>query len=280
MLVKEAEAAEAIRLRAEVPALADRNTVLEGEKNDLDVKVADLAVTVKVREQEVADLDGVVTSVKVSSAGLQEKVTAYENFIGQLEKFQDDRMREMEENFDKLDTDLVELVLHLEERFYPHLLTTISGRRWLLTHGLELAITKCLNSTEYLSSLGAAIGKAVEKELKSNKEAGIDTIMNLLRLKDSLTGRLGLTESCLQFPVRGSCFPSRPLNLYAPFPSASVTSYGPSYFGPSFPVSSARLASLLRYTKSPGLKLMLRVTPPNLGRSGMLNIRGRYFIVQ
>ncbi|GJW25214.1 hypothetical protein Tco_0039025 [Tanacetum coccineum] len=254
----EAEATEAIRLRAEVQTLADRNTVLEGEKSDLDVKVADLAATVKVREQEVADLDAVVASVKVhndnlsdqvhtlevSSAGLQEKVTAYENFIGQLEKFQDDRMREMNEKFDKLDTDLVELALHLEEKFYPHLLTTISGRRWLLTHGLELAIAKCLNSTEYLSALGAAIGKAIEKgmqeglsagithgaagrvltdvaaynpsaeadylsalqrlqsvnfslitELKSNKDASVDTIMNLLRLEDSLAERLGLTES-------------------------------------------------------------------------------------
>ncbi|GKC97265.1 hypothetical protein Tco_1167540, partial [Tanacetum coccineum] len=114
----------------------------------------------------------------------------------------------------------------------------ISGRRWLLTHGLELAIARCLNSTEYLSSLGAAIGKAVEKgmheglstkiihdaagrvltdvaaynlsakadylsalqrlqsvnfslitELKSNKEASIDTIINLLRLEDSLAER-------------------------------------------------------------------------------------------
>ncbi|GKB46781.1 hypothetical protein Tco_0897534, partial [Tanacetum coccineum] len=47
----------------------------------------------------------------------------------------------------------------------------------------------------------------------------------------------------------GSCFPSRSLNLYAPFPSASVTSYGPSHLGPSFLVSSTLLASLLRYTR-------------------------------
>ncbi|GKB78476.1 hypothetical protein Tco_0945371 [Tanacetum coccineum] len=221
----------------------------EGEKSELDVKVADLAATVKVREEEVADLDAMVTSVKVhtlevSSIGLQEKVIAYESFIGRLEKFQDDRMREMNENFDKLDIDLVELALHLEERFYPHLLTIIVGRRWLLSHGLELAIAKCLNSTKYLSFLGAAIGKAVEKgmqeglsagithdaegrvltdvaaynpsakadyltalqclqsvnfslitELKSNKDASIDTIMNLLCLEDSLAERLGLIES-------------------------------------------------------------------------------------
>ncbi|GJZ11958.1 hypothetical protein Tco_0546717 [Tanacetum coccineum] len=255
LLVKEAEA---IRLHDEVQTLADRNIVLEREKGELDIKVADLVATVKVREQEVADLDAMVISVKfhndnltdqvhkleASSAVLQDKVMAYDNFIGQLEKFQDDRIREMNEKFNKLDTNLVELALHLEERFYPHLLTTISGRRWLLTHGLELAISKCLKSTEYLSSLGAVIGKAVEKgmqeglsagithgavgrvltdvaaynpsakadylaalqrlqsvnfslisELKSNKDASIDTIMNLLRLEDSLTERLTLAES-------------------------------------------------------------------------------------
>ncbi|GJW75316.1 hypothetical protein Tco_0134686 [Tanacetum coccineum] len=55
--------------------------------------------------------------------------------------------------------------------------------------------------------------------------------------------------------VRGSSLPLRSFNLYDPYPSASVTSYGPSHLGPNFPVSSTRLASLLRYTKSPGLKL-------------------------
>ncbi|GKA02194.1 hypothetical protein Tco_0674859, partial [Tanacetum coccineum] len=58
--------------------------------------------------------------------------------------------------------------------------------------------------------------------------------------------------------LRGSSFPLRFFSLYDPFPSASVTSYGPSHLGPSFPVSSAWLASLLQYTKSPGLKLVFR----------------------
>ncbi|GJS70070.1 hypothetical protein Tco_0702911 [Tanacetum coccineum] len=71
LLLKEAEVAEAIRLRTEasnfeaiekslqdeVKTLKERNTTLEKEKNELDVKVADLAASTKVREQEVADLD-------------------------------------------------------------------------------------------------------------------------------------------------------------------------------------------------------------------------------
>nr|GEZ24595.1 hypothetical protein [Tanacetum cinerariifolium] len=210
LLLKEAEAAKAIRLRA------------EREKNELSVKVTDLSASVKVKEQEVADLDAQVTAIKlhndnlvgqvheleISSTGLQEKVAAYEDFISQLEKFQDEKLEE------------------------------------LLTYGMELAVVKCMNSTEYLSALGAAISKAVEKgmqeglsagithgakgrkladvaaynpsaeadylsslqhlqnvnffliaELKSNKDASVDTRMNLLRLDDVLAERLGLTES-------------------------------------------------------------------------------------
>ncbi|GJZ09740.1 hypothetical protein Tco_0544023 [Tanacetum coccineum] len=60
------------------------------------------------------------------------------------------------------------------------------------------------------------------------------------------------------FQVRGKDSPLRSLSLYAPLPSASVTSYGPSHLGPSFPPSSAWLASLLRYTRSTGLKLVWR----------------------
>nr|GEW71048.1 putative WD40/YVTN repeat-like-containing domain-containing protein [Tanacetum cinerariifolium] len=244
LLLKEAEAAESIRLRAEV---------FKFESTE-----QSLRASVKVREHEVADLDAQVTAVKlqndnlvgqvheleISFVGLQEKVAAYEGFISQLEKFQDEKLEEVNEKFDKLCVDFVEMAPHLEEKFYPHLLTTISGRRWLLTYDMELAVAKCLNSTEYLSALGAAISKAVEKgmqeglsagithgaegrqladvaaynpsaeadylsalqhlrsvnfslisELKSNKDACVDTVMILPRLDDVLTERLGLTKS-------------------------------------------------------------------------------------
>ncbi|GJX35085.1 hypothetical protein Tco_0246642 [Tanacetum coccineum] len=228
LLLKEAEAAEAIRLRVEackfetvkkslqveVEALKEHNTILEKKKNELDVKVVDLVASVKVREQEVADLDAVVASVKsqndnlvnqvheleASSAILREKVTVSEDCMGQL-------------------------------------------KRWLLTYNIELAVAKCLNSSEYLSALGAAIGKAIEKgkqyglaarithgkegrdladvaaynpstevdyvftlqqlqsvnfslltELKLNKDLSVETLMNILLLEETLTKRLGLNE--------------------------------------------------------------------------------------
>ncbi|GKB62317.1 hypothetical protein Tco_0918503 [Tanacetum coccineum] len=214
LLVKEAESVEAI------------------QSTDLGVKVADLAASVKVREQEVADLDaqvafaksqsdnfaGRVHELETSSAGLQEKVTTYENCMGKLEEFQDEQIRVMNDKFEKLYVDFVEMALHLEEKLYPHLLTTIAGRRWLLTYGVKLAIVKCLHSPEYLSTLGVAISRAIKKgmqdglaagithgqagcellllsELKSNKDASTDTLMNILRLDEPLAKRLGLDES-------------------------------------------------------------------------------------
>ncbi|GKE23119.1 hypothetical protein Tco_1434631, partial [Tanacetum coccineum] len=222
LLLREAEAAEAIRLyteasnfetvkkflRDEMNTLKESNAILEKEQNALDLKVTDLEASDVSKERELTDLNALVTSVKsqndnladrvceleISSSGLQEKITMYENCMEQLEKLQDDQMKVVNDKFDKL---------------------------WLLTHGMELAIVNCLNSPEYLSALGAAIGKAIEKgmqdglsdgithgkegrlqnvnfsllaRLKSNKDDSVETVMGILRLEGPLAEKLGLNE--------------------------------------------------------------------------------------
>ncbi|GJX58847.1 hypothetical protein Tco_0290237 [Tanacetum coccineum] len=191
---EEAEAPEAIRLRAEaskfevaerslrdeMKVLKEQNAALEQEKIDLSVKVADLAASVKVREQEVVDLDAQVTFAKSQmwhelrhrSAGLQEKVMAYEGFIDQLEKFQDEKIKE-------------------------------EGLSARITHGAEgrkltdVAAYNPSAEADYLSALQRlqSVNFSLITELRANKDASIDTIMNLLRLEDTLAERLGLTKS-------------------------------------------------------------------------------------
>ncbi|GKD10616.1 hypothetical protein Tco_1190301 [Tanacetum coccineum] len=92
LLVKETKAEEAIHLRAEaskfkvaekslqdeIKSLKERNTALEEDKGVLDVKVADLAATVKVREQEAADSDAMVTTVKLQNDRLADHVRELE----------------------------------------------------------------------------------------------------------------------------------------------------------------------------------------------------------
>nr|GEW40731.1 hypothetical protein [Tanacetum cinerariifolium]GEW43505.1 hypothetical protein [Tanacetum cinerariifolium] len=181
LMLKEAEAAEAIRLRAEVfkfesveqslrgevGFLRDQNTALKREKNELNVKVTDLSASVKVHELEL------------SSVGLQEKVAAHEGFVSQLDKFQDEKLEEAVEK-------------GMQE-----------GLSAGITHGAEgrqLANVATYNPSaeaDYLSALQhlQSVNFSLIAELKSNKDASVDTIMNLLCLDDVLAKRLGLTES-------------------------------------------------------------------------------------
>ncbi|GJS15527.1 hypothetical protein Tco_0409999 [Tanacetum coccineum] len=49
----------------------------------------------------------------------------------------------------------------LEEEFYPAYLTTLAGRRWLLTYGMELAMVKCLKSPR-VQGIWVCFRRAVE----------------------------------------------------------------------------------------------------------------------
>nr|GEW06192.1 ribonuclease H-like domain-containing protein [Tanacetum cinerariifolium] len=187
MLLKEAEAAKAIRLCAEAFNFKAVEKSFRDEVNALDVKVTDLEVVVVSKECELTDFNAQLTSIKsqndnladqvhelqVSYFGLKEKLANYENLTERLEGFQDAQLKVVNDKFDKLCTDFVEMTLHLKKMFYPHLLNTIARRRWLLTYGMELAIVKFLNSPLYLSALGTTISKAIEKGMQDGLAAGI-----------------------------------------------------------------------------------------------------------
>nr|GEW70947.1 hypothetical protein [Tanacetum cinerariifolium] len=157
----------------ETDALNERNAILEKERNALDLKVTKLEASVVSKERELTDLNALVTSVKSQNDILVDRLRAF--------------------------------IL-----------------RWLLIHGMDLAIVKCLNSPEYLSALGAPIGKAIEKGMqdglsagivhgkegraltdvaahnpsteKSNKDASVEAVMNILHLEGPLTEKIGLNE--------------------------------------------------------------------------------------
>ncbi|GJV99952.1 hypothetical protein Tco_1555204 [Tanacetum coccineum] len=173
LLLRETKAAKAIRLRAEASnfeAVTELENAAAGKKERELTDLNSLITSVKSQNDNLMDR---VHELEISSSGLQEKVTMYENCMDQLKNFQDDRMKVVNDKFDKLYTDFVEMALHLEEKFYPHLLTTVFSHRWLLTHGMELVIVKCLNSPEYLSALRAAISKANEKGMQDGLSSGI-----------------------------------------------------------------------------------------------------------
>ncbi|GJZ52858.1 hypothetical protein Tco_0607743 [Tanacetum coccineum] len=131
LLLKEIEAAEATHLRAQTFNLEAVEKSLWDEVNAL--KEHNLT-SAKSQNDNLVDR---VHELEISSAGLQEKITVYDNCMEQLEKFQDDRMKVVNDKLAKLDADLAKIACHLEERFYPHLLNTIPGRSRAIEKGMQ-----------------------------------------------------------------------------------------------------------------------------------------------
>ncbi|GJS70031.1 hypothetical protein Tco_0702872 [Tanacetum coccineum] len=141
LLRKDVEAAEAKNAHAsEVSLLRQQKTTFEYEKEILNKRVAELQSLSARREQEL--------------------VHALEKSCSTLHN--------------QLDTDLLNLVLHLDKEFYPCFLTAIAGRRWMLSRGMRLVVANCLQSPEYLTTLGAAIIRLIEKGMQDGLAAGID----------------------------------------------------------------------------------------------------------
>ncbi|GJZ56109.1 hypothetical protein Tco_0611302 [Tanacetum coccineum] len=194
LLLKEAEAAKAVHLR------------LQSLISTKDLELKDVNVVASSLKSHNDGLVDQVHMLETTCSSLRDQVSGYERLKEQIKEFQDAQINIVNDKVAKLDADLLEMALHLEDNFYHHLLATISSQRWLLTNGLKLVVLKCLNLPEYLTALGSAISHAIEKginydfalrrfrevdlpllaELSSHKDASVGDIISLLRLESPL----------------------------------------------------------------------------------------------
>ncbi|GKA79455.1 hypothetical protein Tco_0786051 [Tanacetum coccineum] len=107
---------------------AEKNMALEDEKKSLSGKVMELQSMISIKDRKLKDVGATITSLKSQNDGLTDQ---------RLEEFQNVELKVVNERVEKLDDNLAEMACHLEEKFYPHLLTTIFGRGEPFNHGLE-----------------------------------------------------------------------------------------------------------------------------------------------
>ncbi|GJW31488.1 hypothetical protein Tco_0051520 [Tanacetum coccineum] len=65
-----------------------------------------------------------------------------------MEAQQEAQAQELYNRMAELEAHVMDMSGRLEGEFYPAYLSAIAGRRWLLTHEMELAMVKCLKSPE------------------------------------------------------------------------------------------------------------------------------------
>ncbi|GJR91458.1 hypothetical protein Tco_0215469 [Tanacetum coccineum] len=100
----------------------------------------------------------------------EEKIKAtFEEF----KKYEDDRV---EKRCAEMDTRLDALSIDFDEELYPHMLTAIAGHRWVIGHGLRLAVMKCAESAKlrqvFADVVSTRIAKGMSKGLKHGVEHG------------------------------------------------------------------------------------------------------------
>ncbi|GJV63035.1 hypothetical protein Tco_1473863 [Tanacetum coccineum] len=187
---KEAEAAEVVRLRDQVSSLS-------GEKSALTAEVSALKVTITQKDHDISLLDSRATHLEsalndaqVACTEAGTKITSlaserdrlvsevsslragFKDFKEKMEIQQEEQAQELYNHVAELEAHVMDVSSRLEGEFYPTYLTLLAERRWLLTHGIQLDILKCLKSSEYQGLLGHALGRAMDFDMREGLEAG------------------------------------------------------------------------------------------------------------
>nr|GEX33373.1 hypothetical protein [Tanacetum cinerariifolium] len=139
-----------------------KNTELGKELENLCALFSDLQVSNDRLSQQVSTLQAQVT-------GEEKLKAAFEEF----KQYENDRV---EKHCREIDTRLDALSIDFDEELYPHMLLVIACRRWVIGHGLRLAIMKCGESTElrqvFADVVSAGIATGMSEGLKYMVEHG------------------------------------------------------------------------------------------------------------
>nr|GFA29152.1 hypothetical protein [Tanacetum cinerariifolium] len=152
-----------LETEAETKRVAEgKNAELMQELEDVRAQFSDLKVSNEHMSQQVAALQEQIS-------GEEKLKAAFEEF----KRYEDDRV---EQRCAELDARLDALSIDFDEELYPHMLTAIAGRRWVIGHGLRLAMMKCAESLEmrqaFVDVVSAGVAKGMSEGLKHGVEHG------------------------------------------------------------------------------------------------------------
>ncbi|GKA57300.1 RNA-directed DNA polymerase [Tanacetum coccineum] len=158
--------------------LSNENLVIPLNEIRLDNKLHFIEDRIDIMDRE-RDAEIVALKAKVEKAESEAaKVIELHRRVSELEvKAVASQVAKLEVDYESLcDTRIPELNYDIDTELYPHMLTTVSGRRWMIRHGLCLVVMKCNESTEYRVTLRKATSLAINKGIQEGLEAGVEHV--------------------------------------------------------------------------------------------------------
>ncbi|GJV94482.1 hypothetical protein Tco_1546059 [Tanacetum coccineum] len=131
--------------------------------------------------KELEDLRGYFSKLQVDSeqltqqvATLQAQVTGEEKIKAAFEEFKQLEDKRVEQQCAEMDARLDARSIDFDEELYPHMLTVIAGRRWMIGHGLRLAVMKCAESMELRQAFADVVTAGIAKGLSDGLRDGVE----------------------------------------------------------------------------------------------------------
>nr|GEW96209.1 putative transposase (putative), gypsy type [Tanacetum cinerariifolium] len=134
-------------------AAEDRGAGLSQELENMRAQFSDLQVSNERLSQQVATLQQQVS-------GEEKLKAAFEEFKRQQDERVEQRCTEMDARLDALSIDF-------DEELYPHMLTAIAGRRWVIGRGESLELRQA-----FADAVSAGIAKGLNEGLRHGLEHG------------------------------------------------------------------------------------------------------------
>nr|GEV78574.1 hypothetical protein [Tanacetum cinerariifolium] len=167
------------RFQARENEIKNIETLLEAEadmKKTAENKSAELSEELENMRALFSDLQVSNNRLSQQVPSLQEQVMGEEKLKAAFEEFKQNEHDLVEQRCAKIDACLDALSIDFDEELYPHMLTAIAGRRWVIGYGLRLAVIKYGESTElrqaFADVVSAGIAKGMEEGLNHGVEHG------------------------------------------------------------------------------------------------------------
>nr|GEW43277.1 hypothetical protein [Tanacetum cinerariifolium] len=158
---------EAKLLKKSVAQVARRDKRIQARENEIkNLKTLLEAKTDmnKAVENKSAELSKELENMQALFSDLQ---AAFEEF----KQYEDNRV---EQRCTEMDARLDALNIDFEEELYPHMLTAIAGRRWMIGRGLRLAVMKYDESTELRQAFADVVSAGIVEGTSEGLKHGVE----------------------------------------------------------------------------------------------------------
>ncbi|GJW70017.1 hypothetical protein Tco_0126934 [Tanacetum coccineum] len=170
---------EIFRLKSLLAEEAERaETAEDTDISLLDSRATHLKSAFDDSQAACAEVGSLITSLTSERDRLTSKVStlhaAFQDFKEKAEAQQEEQAQVLYNRVAELEAHVMDVSGRLEGELYPAYLTTLAGRRWFLTHGIQLAVLKCFKSPKYQGIMGHALGRAMDFGMQEGLEAGYE----------------------------------------------------------------------------------------------------------